>query len=115
MLDAEVRRAVSHQAGVLMHARSRVLYWLPQILSVAGGIAGWFAANAALLLIQEHLVSVSREVAIRRALLLALPSSYAGIMIGGLLGGSVGLLIQRSKLRPFIRKVLNSYGVSTRK
>src|SRR5882762_4834633 len=104
-LTSDLRRLVSRRALALMRLHGRLFCWLPTLLCFIGGVTGAFLGSALLGHFHLNPATTSGDL-----MLQSMVWCYAGVGIGACSAGFIGLQLQRSKLRPYIRKVIEEYG-----
>jgi hypothetical protein len=102
-LPPPLRRLVVRQALAMLRGGARILSWLPSLMCAVGGLAG--------ALIGAKLVGYAASVGYVHEPQGVLPViwSYTGVAIGSVCAGFVGLHLQRSKLRPLLRRAIGEH------
>jgi hypothetical protein len=106
LLPATLRRAIVRGALVKMRKEARIFCWLPTLSCVIGGAAGW-ATSPVLLGAAVQLGYIRRPSGLTGDwLTLAMVCSYACMGVGAFSVGFIGLLLQRSRLRPYLCRTI---------
>jgi hypothetical protein len=98
-LPPAARRLVVKRGLGILRSRARVFYWLPTLLCIVGGVSG-----ALLAYLHHPPVVISGDLLTRSMLWF-----YSGVGIGACAAGFIGSLLQRWKLRPYLRNVVDDY------
>jgi hypothetical protein len=108
-LPEPLRRVLVKRALVLMRSEARFLSLLPTLLCVVGGLAGWLCGGV-LLGIAAQLGCVPRVTPLTStSVLLGMVCGAFGVGAVGLPAGFIGILVQRSRLRPYLQRALEEY------
>ena len=97
-----VRQLLVKRAEALLCADSKLADWLQVLLVVSGGLLGVVIG------LEVQVVYFSPK-PLSEAFLQAMVCCYAGVAVGGLLGGFVGLQLKAWKLRPYLCRVIQDY------
>jgi hypothetical protein len=108
-LPESLRRVVARRALVLMRSEARLLSLLPTLLCVVGGVAGWFIGGVLLVLAAQLGYAHETRTLTGDSLILSFVGSTCGTAAVGFSAGFIGLLVQRSNWRPYLRRAIAEY------
>jgi hypothetical protein len=100
-LSRASRRVVVLRALRLLRADSWFFYWLPVILCAIGASVGSLVGGMSALLLHPN-----PPTAVGNRMGQSIVGSFCGTSIFAFSAGFIGLLIQRWKLRPYLRRVI---------
>jgi hypothetical protein len=103
-LKPEVRRWVLLRAFALLRLNDRFFYWVPTLLGVAALVTCCSIAKAT----RDYLPNYQ---GLMKETLVDMMWLYNVPMIGAILGGFIGLQLQRWKLRHYLRDVIQADGL----
>jgi hypothetical protein len=108
-LPVALRRAIIKSALAEMRQEARLFCWLPTLLCIVGGAAGW-VTGPVLLGYAVQFGYLRKPAGLTGDwLTLLMVCSYAGTVTGAFAVGFIGLHFQRSRLRPYLRRVIAQY------
>jgi hypothetical protein len=99
-----VRRLVIRRALVIMRSHAPLFCWVPTLFCIVGGVAGSFLGATLVACFHEAPATFGSGRAEQ-----GMVWSLSGTVLGACTAGFIGLHLQRWKMRPYLRRVIDDF------